>query len=153
MKTIYFLSALCLSLLFLYPVKAQVVVTGHVSAEIVDVASVSSQDSFSQLLDKSPDFASTMDLDSFVLGEITIQAGSRVAYQVVLTHATVAGAKNEQLTLETSFVSCGKTTDRAYEAFHKDGDQTLQLASNLNPLYEQGSGSYQGSCNFVLVYD
>lgn len=46
MKTIFYLSALYLSLFIIYPIRAQVVVTGHVSAEIVDVVNVVSHKVF-----------------------------------------------------------------------------------------------------------
>jgi len=142
MKTIVILSALCLSMLLTLPTKAQVVVTGHVSAEIVDAANIPSQISYSQFYTNSPDFASEMDLHSFVLGEITIQSGNRSAYQVVLTPATITGFEGESLVVETSFASLGNTTD-----------QTLQLTSNVNTLYERGFGIYEGSYSFILAYD
>ncbi|HHV02706.1 MAG: hypothetical protein WCQ69_01620 [Bacteroidales bacterium] len=152
MKTFIIPSVLCL--IFVYPAKAQVVVTGHVSAEIVDAASISTQSAKSLEIAKSSDFAAEIDFDSYVLGEFIIHSGSDVACNVVLKPASISGSEGEMLTLETSLKnSIDNHCETLGYQHHTDGDLTLQLTGNVNTLREQRSGLYQGSYTVILAYN
>lgn len=151
MKTFIILSIL--SLIFVYPAKAQVTVTGHVTAEIMDAASVSSQSFYSHQIDRSPDFASEMDFDSFVLGEVTIHSSSDVACNVVLKPADISGSEGESLRVETSLAPAGNKEQKLSEIHHTDKDQTLQLTGDVSALREQRSDLYKGSYTVVFAYN
>lgn len=88
MKTFIILSILCL--IFAYPAKAQVVVTGHVTAEIVDAASISPQSVYALEIEKTPEFTEGLNYDDVLLGEITVHSGSDVACNIVVKPATVS---------------------------------------------------------------
>jgi hypothetical protein len=144
MKTIFYLSALCLGTLFIYPLQAQVVVTGHVSAEIVDIVSIYSQTVVSQ---------EVISLSDFVFGEVAVTSGDDMAFQVLLSPATVKGKEGNVLFLETSYTSLGKKNEEAVSSLYENSDRVLQLKSNTDMLHEQAPGPYQGSCRLTLSYN
>jgi len=152
MKTFIILSILCL--IFAYPAKAQVVVTGHVTAEIVDAASISPQGVYALEIDKTPDFTNSINYDDVLLGEVTVRSGSDVACNIVVKPATVSGSEGELLTMETSLNQrIGEESKKLNEWEHTDGDQTLQLTGNVNTLRKQQSGLYEGSYTVVFAYN
>jgi len=152
MKTFIILSILCL--IFAYPARAQVVVTGHVTAEIVDAASISPQGIYALEIDKTPDFTDELQYDDVLLGEVTVRSGSDVSCNIVVKAATVSGSEGELLTMETSLNQrVGEESRKLSELHHTDGDQTLQLTGNVNTLREQRSGLYEGSYTVVFAYN
>lgn len=152
MKTFIILSILCL--IFAYPAKAQVVVTGHVTAEIVDAASISPQSVYALEIEKTPEFTEGLNYDDVLLGEITVHSGSDVACNIVVKPATVSVSEGELLTMETSLNQrVGEDSRKMSEWEHTDGDQILQLTGNVNTLREQQSGLYEGSYTVVFTYN
>ncbi len=152
MKTFIILSILCL--IFAYPAKAQVVVTGHVTAEIVDAASISPQSVSAFEIYKTPDLTDEFFNDDVLLGEVTVRSGSDVACNIVVKSATVSGSEGELLTMDTSLNQrFGEESRKLSELHHTDGDQTLQLTGNVNTLREQRSGLYEGSYTVVFAYN
>ncbi len=152
MKTVIILSVL--ALVFVYPVQAQVVVTGHISAEVVDAASISTQPVTSFNISKSPDLAAEMDFDSYVLGKYTIYTGTDVTHNVLLTPPSISNSEGDRMTLAVSLKDeMGDNSETLAEQQHAERGQKLQLIGNVTDLQEQNSGLYQGSYTVTLIYN
>lgn len=153
MKTIFYLSALYLSLFIIYPIRAQVVVTGHVSAEIVDVVNVVSHKVFLSETTSSPEFITVTDSDIIVFGEVAVLTEENLAFNVALSSAILVGENGDAVVLETSYTPVEDTSINANKTALRNADQVLQLSGNVNVLLGQNPGNYQGSCHLILSYN
>ena len=152
MKNIIILSVLLLSIVS--PLMAQVVVTGHITAEIVDVASISSTGVNELEFSKSDVTETQQDYEPVLLGEFFVYSGTDVAWDVVIKQASLSDCNGECLALETCLEKCNTYTgDTKIDSLHADADQTLQLNGNVNSLREMNSGLYEGSYTIILAYN
>ncbi|MDD4920105.1 MAG: hypothetical protein PHX94_05325 [Bacteroidales bacterium] len=151
MKSIIVLSVLYLTVVF--PLKSQVVVTGHISAEIVDAASISSASVNEMEFSRSQDLEEQEDNEPVLLGEFSVHSGTDVSWDIVIKPASLSGCPGEHLTLETSLEKCAAHTGETPDKQHDDADQTLLLNGNVNFLREQPSGLYQGYYTVILAYN
>ncbi|HOG26008.1 MAG TPA: hypothetical protein PLM86_07465 [Bacteroidales bacterium] len=151
MKNIIILSILCLTIVS--PLMSQVVVTGHITAEIVDAASISSASVNEMEFTRSQDSDEQENDEPVLLGEFLVHSGTDVAWDVVIKPASLTVFSGESLTLDTSLERSAANAGETPGNQQKDADQTLLLNGNVNILREQPSGLYQGSYTVILAYN
>ena len=119
----------------------QTIAVGHVSAEIIESVSVSSSavTSFDILNNKVSSSNSSVSL-----GEMRVNSGASVAYNVVLKPATLSNINGSSFTIEPTSKSESQLTS---------GNQTLRLSANTNSVQGKESGLYQGSYSVVFAYN
>jgi len=120
---------------------AQLAVVGHVSAEVVDGASISSN-AITELSLNSIDSSQEIDL-----GKITVKTGSSSSCDVILKPATLTNSTGESLTLEAT-----ATNTSLLKESPSSNNRTLALSANTNRTIEN-KGTYQGSYTIVLAYN
>lgn len=135
----YYILTLISVLLFAISAQAQLTVVGHVVAEVIDGASLSS-DAVTELSINSAE--SSQDLD---LGKITIKTGSSSSCDIMLKTATLTNREGESLTLDaaTNFFQLKENPC--------SNNRTLALIGNTTTTKEN-RGTYQGSYTIVLAY-
>lgn len=142
MKTYkYYILAIASVLFFTISAKAQLSVVGHVVAEVIDGASLSS-DAVTEFLINSVD--NNQDLD---LGKITINTGSSSSCDVMLKPATLTNREGESLTLDAAATNFSQLKENPYS-----NNRTLALIGNTTTTKEN-RGTYQGSYTIVLAYN
>ncbi len=151
MKNIIILSILCLTIVS--PLMSQVVVTGHITAEIVDAASISSASVNEMEFTRSQGLEEQENYETVLLGEFFVHSGTDVAWDVVIRPASLTACCGECMTLETSLEKCAANAGETPCHQQTDADQTLHLNGNVNVLREQPSGLYQGSYTVILAYN
>jgi len=116
----------------------QTMATGHVSAEIIESVSVSSSavTNFDILNSKASSNVS--------LGEMKVNSGAGVAYNVVVKPATLSNINGSSFTIEPTSQSENRLTS---------GNQTLRLSANTTSVQGKESGLYQGSYSVVFAYN
>jgi len=119
----------------------QTIAVGHVSAEIIESVSVSSSavTSFDILNNKVSSSNSSVNL-----GEMKVNSGASVAYNVVLKPATLSNINGSSFTIEPTSQSESQLTS---------GNQTLRLSANTKFVQGKESGLYQGSYSVVFAYN
>jgi len=119
----------------------QTIAVGHVSAEIIESVSVSSSavTNFDILNNKASSSNSIVNL-----GEMKVNSGASVAYNVVLKPANLSNFKGSSFTIEPTSQSESQLTS---------GNQTLRLTANTNSVRGKESGLYQGSYSVVFAYN
>ena len=120
----------------------QTIAVGHVSAEIIESVSVSSSavTNFDILNNKVSSSNSSVSL-----GEMRVNSGASVAYNVVLKPATLSNINGSSFTIEPTSKSESQLTS---------GNQTLRLSANTNNSVQgKESGLYQGSYSVVFAYN
>ena len=134
---------------------AQTVCVGHVSAEVVEAVSVSSQAVTGFEVNNSSTLAAASQLDSnglnyenVNLGSIKINSGKDVACNLVMKSAELTDNNGNGFSIEPTALSTNQSdTQRA------DGNQTLQLNGLARIAQGQASGLYQGSYTMVFAYN
>ena len=119
----------------------QTIAVGHISAEIIESVSVSSSavTSFDILNNKVSSSNSSVSL-----GEMRVNSGASVAYNVVLKPATLSNINGSSFTIEPTSKSESQLTS---------GNQTLLLSANTNSVQGKESGLYKGSYSVVFAYN
>ncbi|MBP1670564.1 MAG: hypothetical protein H6Q22_136 [Bacteroidetes bacterium] len=119
----------------------QTMAVGHVSAEIIESVSVSSSavTNFDILNSKASSSNSNVSL-----GEMKVNSGAGVAYNVVVKPATLSNINGSSFTIEPTSQSGNQLTS---------GNQTLRLSANTNSVQGKESGLYQGSYSVVFAYN
>jgi len=119
----------------------QTMAVGHVSAEIIESVSVSSSavTNFDILNSKTSSNNSNVSL-----GEMKVNSGAGVAYNVVVKPATLSNINGSSFTIEPTSQSGNRLTS---------GNQTLRLSANTNSVQGKESGLYQGSYSVVFAYN
>lgn len=142
MKTYkYYILTLISVLLFAISAQAQLTVVGHVVAEVIDGASLSS-DAITEFSINSAE--SSQDLD---LGKITIKTGSSSSCDIMLKTATLTNRVGESLTLDAAATNFFQLKENPY-----GNNRTLALIGNTTTTKEN-RGTYQGSYTIVLAYN
>ncbi len=133
---------------------AQSVVTGHMSAEVIESVSASSQVVTSFTLDPTAgnnsqsSGQSEFSTSTIPLGAITINNGNQGTVNVVLKPATFSNSHGNGFTLDTTLVNKSFTASA-----QSDNSQTIQLNGTANLGASQASGIYQGSYTVVFAYN
>jgi hypothetical protein len=143
MKTI-FTSLLLFALTSMFSavnLNGQTIAVGHVSAEIIESVSVSSSavTSFDIQNNKNSSGNSSVNL-----GEMKVNSGAGVAYNVVVKPATLSNINGSSFTIEPTSKS---------ENLISSGNQTLRLSANTSSVQGKESGLYQGSYSVVFAYN
>ena len=150
-RSIYLIVVL-LSLFAAVDMLAQTVAIGHVSAEVVESVSASSQaiTDFNILNDNTAAQTEGDDyrFEDIDLGKFNINSGEAVACNIVINPANLSDANGNGLTIEPSATSSAQAG-----AQHTDGNQTLQLQGKARVMKGQASGLYQGSYTMVFAYN
>lgn len=137
----YYIFAIVLAFMFTTNASAQLAVVGHVSAEVVDGASISSN-AITELSLNSIDSSQEIDL-----GKITVKTGSSSSCDVILKPATLTNSTGESLTLEAT-----ATNSAQLNVGPSNNNRTLALWGNTNRAKGE-TGTYQGSYTIVLAYN
>ena len=143
MKTIFslvFAIALLLGLSETEFCQSQTIAIGHVTAEIIESVSASSQAVTTLALAASA--PTKVDL-----GAMTVNSGSSTV-NVVVKPATLSDSQGNGFTIDPTI----NTGAVAYTA-SSNGSQTLQLNGTANLASDQASGLYQGSYTVVFAYN
>jgi hypothetical protein len=141
-----------LSLFASEDILAQTVAIGHVSAEVVESVSASSQ-AITNFNIKNDNTAAqpteaNYHFKHINLGKFKINSGEAVACNIVINQADLSDANGNALTIEPCATSSGQS-----EAQHTDGNQTLQLQGKAYVKKGQSAGLYQGSYTMVFAYN
>ncbi|MHC1690825.1 MAG: hypothetical protein AB9833_08335 [Bacteroidales bacterium] len=119
----------------------QTMAIGHVSAEIIESVSVSSSAVTSFDIQNSKASSGSYNVS---LGEMKVNSGTGVAYNVVVKPATLSNINGSSFTIEPTSQSENRLTS---------GNQTLRLSANTNSVQGKESGLYQGSYSVVFAYN
>jgi hypothetical protein len=139
-------------ILFFVQVSGQTVVTGHVSAEVVEAVSASSSVStdfdlsFSNS-DRTLENAVSV-AENLSLGTIHISSGQNVACNLTVKPATMTDEKGNDFSVEPITSFSGKQ-----ESQRVDGSQTIEIAGMARLNSNQASGLYHGSYTLVFAYN
>jgi hypothetical protein len=136
---------LLLCLLGMARVNAQVVATGHVTAEVVESVSASAKvNTGFDLRSESFEETGTLLTSDLNLGTITVNSGKNVACNVVMHPASLTDSMGNNLEVETSYSSPLRK---------KAGSQVLQLTAKARTRTGQSTSLYQGSYTMVFAYN
>ena len=156
MKTLLILIfAAVFTLLFAEPkVSSQTIAIGHVTAEVIESVSASSNaiTSFELATIAESDARqleqSYLTSENVNLGAITLHSGKNISCNVVVKTASLIDSEGNGFTLEPL------VNNNSYASGAKaDGSQTIQLAGKANRSNSQASGLYQGSYTVVFAYN
>ncbi|AGY54757.1 hypothetical protein BRDCF_p2130 [Bacteroidales bacterium CF] len=141
--TIAAIATLAILMSALVTLSAQNTVVGHVSAEIVEAASVSSNSVISHTISsQSPEQA---DLS---LGNISVKSSNSASYDVVIKPATVSTENGNSFkvspTAENQYISQATATN---------GNRTLALRGNVDFSNTPAAGEYKGSYTVIFAYN
>jgi hypothetical protein len=117
----------------------QTVAIGHVSAEVIESVSASTQ----AVTDLSIGTTGTVDL-----GAMTVNSGSNVTVNVVVKSATLSDSQGNGFTLDPAVTNSNPTA-----VAQENGSQTIRLNGTANLADDQASGLYQGSYTVVFAYN
>jgi hypothetical protein len=122
----------------------QTMAIGHVSAEVIESVSASSQAVTSLALGTSTSGTSS----SVELGAMTINSGSNVTVGVVIKPAALSDSQGNGFTIDPAL-----NHNSLASVAQSNGSQTLQLNGTANLAADQASGLYQGSYTVVFAYN
>jgi len=125
-------------------VRAQVVATGHVFAEVVESVSASAKVTTGFDLNNSGQ-SGIFSATNLNLGTITIHTGKDVACNVSMQADSLTDARGNDLEVETAF-SASQKKEAA-------GNKTLQLKAKARTRSGQASGVYKGTYTMVFAYN
>jgi hypothetical protein len=153
-------SALFLSVVFVISINlqeaaSQTIAIGHISAEVVESVSASSNMNLTfnlanvsngtRTLQMSP---SQMNTRRVEMGEVTLNSGRNIACNVMMKASTLSDNRGNQFTIEpTTSLNGRQDTNRA------DGSQNLHLTGNAMLEQNQANGLYQGSYTMIFAYN
>lgn len=152
---ITFISAQFLSAVIVVNVCAQVTVTGHVIAEVIESAHASSK----VISDSLPDseqfnseslqqYKSSLNTGVLSLGAVAINAGVNVACTIKLNNAVLSDNNGNHFIIEPTSVTSGQT-----DTLRSDGSQTLPLRGTASLTHGLASSRYHGSYSVVVLYN
>jgi hypothetical protein len=140
--SIMFATALILGLAGVTVSYGQTVAIGHVSAEVIESVSVSTQ-AATDLAIGAGTGATTVDL-----GAMTVNSGSNYTVNVVVAPTTISDALGNSFILDPVVNS----TDQVSVA-QVNGSQIIDLNGTANLASGQASGQYKGSYTVVFAYN
>ena len=132
----------------------QVVAIGHITAEVIESVSASSQ-AVTTLSMAAPASGSTLTTGQSAttsptlnLGTMTINSGSSASVNVVLKSAALSDGSGNGFTLDPSLG--GNATASVAQS---NGSQNIKLSGTANLSSGQASGLYEGSYTVVFAYN
>lgn len=125
---------------------SQVVAVGHISAEVVETVSASSNVTTDFQLGSNPQ-GDISHPESIKLGSIQISSGIGVACNLTLKAAELRDVQGNDFQAEPVASLKGQTVSQIA------GPQTLELAALAKPDNNQQAGMYQGSYTLVFAYN
>ena len=144
-----FQSILFISLfLSLNIVNAQTIAMGHISAEVVEAVSASTNVSTDFSIQQSSFRNNGAQNNKLELGSIEISQGIGVACNLTIKPASLTDASGNGFTIEPVASYSGMP-----ESTRIDGSQVIDLAANAQMNANQASGLYQGSYTLVFAYN
>ena len=129
---------------------AQLVATGHITAEVIESVSASSQAATTLSLGTSTAGTSQLAATSpkLNLGTMTVNSGSNATVCVVLKSATLSDSQGNGFTLDPSM-----SNNATASVTQSNGSQNIQLNGTANLNANQASGLYAGSYTVVFAYN
>ena len=118
---------------------AQLVAIGHMSAEVVEPASITSK----AVTDFEVQVVTNGSMD---LGEIRVISGGSVDWNVVVKPATLSNNRGDSFTIELV-----ESNEDLCDSQKRDGVQTLRLSADASELEKRGM--YRGSYAVILSYN
>ena len=126
---------------------AQVVAIGHITAEVIESVSASSQATTTLSLGSgTSQWAATP--PTVNLGTMTVNSGSNATVNVVLKSATLSNSRGNGFTLDPSL-----NNNATASVTQSNGSQNIQLTGIANLSANQTSGLYAGSYTVVFAYN
>ena len=126
---------------------AQVVAIGHITAEVIESVSASSQAATTLSLGSgTSQLAATT--PTVNLGTMTVNSGSNATVNVVLKSATLSNSRGNGFTLDPSL-----SNNSTASVTQSNGSQNIQLNGIANLSANQASGLYAGSYTVVFAYN
>lgn len=142
--TIAIITTLAFLLSAIVTLSAQNTAIGHVSAEIVEAVSVSSNTVVNHTIDSN----ASLDQANLSLGNMSVKSGSSVSCNIVLKPATVSSEDGNSFkvnpTAESQYISKALTTT---------GNRTLALRGNVDLSNTPAAGEYKGSYTVIFAYN
>ncbi|MCK9627568.1 MAG: hypothetical protein M0R37_03135 [Bacteroidales bacterium] len=123
---------------------AQSTVVGHVSAEIVEAVSVSSN----TIINHTINSRSSSDQANLSLGNMSIKSGSSVSCNIVIKPANVSSDNGNSFKVNPI-----TENQYTYKAFSTNGNRTLALRGNVDLSDNPAAGEYKGSYSVIFAYN
>ena len=143
MKATKYFSAIIFALILSLNVNAQITVTGHVTAEIVEAVSASSGTNDLLSLQQN---ASTQNLD---LGNFTLNGGSNSICAVVVNSTQLTGENGT----EVSF-NANSNIENGNAVMSNDGSQVFNFKGDTDSeILSLNDNNYAGEYNVVFAYN
>jgi len=131
---------------FNHSLHAQVRVTGHVFAEIVEPTALSSKANNSHFIEAA-DHTNNNDL---ILAEIKLSGGPDMNIDIIVTTSNLVSAKGETLPFDA--FACPECTGSNQN--ERSGDKLFTLkASPVESIRQKNSATYNGSYSVVFMYN
>ena len=134
--------------------RSQVVAVGHITAEVIESVSASSN-AVTSFAIGTPTASSLLASgqaatasSSVNLGTMTINSGSNATVNVVLKSATLSNAQGSGFTLDPSLTNNAMATVAS-----SNGSQSIQINGTANLNANQDGGLYAGSYTVVFAYN
>jgi hypothetical protein len=145
------LSFIFFSIVCFWHVGGQTVAIGHITAEVVESVSASSNvtTSFSFQNPNSQHFSpSKMNQKRVEMGDVALNSGQNVSCSVIIKPAVMTDASGNRIVIEpTASFSGRQDTNRA------DGSQNLHLSCNAMIAKDLNNGHFNGSYTMVFAYN
>jgi len=143
MKATTYFSALITALIFTLSLNAQVVVTGHATAEIVEAVSATSGTNNLLSLQQN---ATTENLD---LGSFTLNGGSNAICSVVVNSGLLTGQNGNSV----NFTADANLTNNT-GVMGNNGSQVFNFKGAADSeILSQNDNNYEGQYNVVFAYN
>ena len=132
----------------------QTVAIGHVTAEVIESISATSNATTSfelAMIDEGGTQAlkeAYLNSEKIDMGRITLHSANGITCNVVMKSAALSDSEGNGFTLDPS------VSNNSYASAAKpNGSQTFQLNGRTNRTSTQSSGNYQGSYTVVFAYN
>ena len=132
--------------------RAQSVATGHITAEVIESASASSQAATNVSLGSSTGGSTTANpllaatSPSLNLGTMTVSSGNSATVDVVLKSAKLSDLQGNAFTIDPSVNSNSKSS-------LPGGSQDIRINGTANLAAGQASGLYSGTYTIIFAYN
>ena len=133
---------------------AQTVAVGHVTAEVIESISATSNATTSfelAMIAKGGTKAlkqAYLNAEKIDMGKITLNSGDGITCNVVMKSAALSDGEGNGFTLAPSI------SNNSYaSAARPNGSKTFQINGKTNRSYNQASGNYHGSYTVVFAYN
>jgi hypothetical protein len=133
----------------------QVIVTGHITAEVIESAHASSTVVTTSTLTSEQVNTESLQLNGTYrntnilnLGAVTIHTGLNTVCDIKLHEATLSDNNGNSFTIKPASITSGQS-----DTLLADGSQTLLLNGTASLGHGYASGLYKGSYTVVVLYN